>query len=122
MAGTACAALIAGHAEAQTSPAQSAVASSPIIEPAPLIAADEVVVTAQRRRQRLQDVGIAVTALDAKALTNLNIRDSTDLVKAVPSLKMNAYTPSAVVFNIRGISQNDFGDEQEPSGGGLSGR
>jgi iron complex outermembrane receptor protein len=62
----------------------------------------------------LQDVGIAVTALSAKAITSQGIKDSVDLTRTVPSLKMNEYTPSAVVFNIRGVSQNDFGDEQEP--------
>ena len=75
---------------------------------------DTVVVTAQRREQRLQDVGIAVTALSAKAIASQGLKDSTDLTRAVPSLRMNEYTPSAVVFNIRGVSQNDFGDEQEP--------
>jgi iron complex outermembrane receptor protein len=75
---------------------------------------DEIVVTAQRREQRLQDVGIAVTALNAKTIASLGLKDSTDLTRVVPSLKLNAYTPSAVVFNIRGVSQNDFGDEQEP--------
>jgi iron complex outermembrane receptor protein len=77
-------------------------------------AGDTVVVTAQRREQRLQDVGIPVSVLTAKALAAQGIKDSTDLTRAVPSLRMNEYTPSAVVFNIRGISQNDFGDEQEP--------
>lgn len=75
---------------------------------------EEVVVTAQRREQRLQDVGIAVTALTESALQNLNITMATDIVRAVPSLKMNAYSSSQVVFNIRGVSQNDYGDQQEP--------
>ncbi len=75
---------------------------------------DTVVVTAQRREQKLQDVGIAVSVVGAKAIAQLGLKDSTDLIRDVPSLKMNEYTPSAVVFNIRGVSQNDFGDEQEP--------
>jgi iron complex outermembrane receptor protein len=75
---------------------------------------EEVVVTAQRREQRLQDVGISVTALTADALTNLNISTATDIVRAVPSLKMNAYSSSQVVFNVRGVAQNSYGDEQEP--------
>jgi iron complex outermembrane receptor protein len=107
IAGVAVAAVSTANARAESAPA------APSAAPA-AAAVDEVVVTAQRRVQRIQDVGIAVTALDAKAIANLNLKDSTDLTKAVPSLRMNAYTPSAVVFNIRGISQNDFGDEQEP--------
>jgi iron complex outermembrane receptor protein len=74
----------------------------------------EVVVTAQRREQRLQDVGISVTALGNESLADLNVNTATDLVRAVPSLKMNAYSSAQVVFNIRGVSQNDYGDQQEP--------
>ena len=72
---------------------------------------DEIVVTAQRREQNIQDVGIAVTPLGPKSLQDLNITNATDIVRAVPSLKMNAYSSSQVVFNIRGISQNDYGDQ-----------
>jgi iron complex outermembrane receptor protein len=77
-------------------------------------ALEEVVVTAQRREQNIQDVGIAVTPLGEKALEDLNITNATDIVTAVPSLKMNAYSSAQVVFNIRGVSQNDYGDQQEP--------
>jgi iron complex outermembrane receptor protein len=75
---------------------------------------EEIVVTAQRREENLQDVGIAVTALGGAMLTDLNITTATDITRAVPSLKMNAYSSSQVVFNIRGVSQNDYGDQQEP--------
>ncbi|MDH4167507.1 MAG: TonB-dependent receptor [Gammaproteobacteria bacterium] len=75
---------------------------------------EEIVVTAQRREENLQDVGIAVTALGGEMLTDLNITTATDITRAVPSLKMNAYSSSQVVFNIRGVSQNDYGDQQEP--------
>ncbi len=75
---------------------------------------DEIVVTAQRREQNIQDVGIAVTSLAADSLQKLNITTATDIVRAVPSLKMNAYSSAQVVFNIRGVSQNDYGDQQEP--------
>ncbi len=75
---------------------------------------EEIVVTAQRREQNVQDVGIAVTPLGEKALSELNITTATDIVRAVPSLKMNAYSSAQVVFNIRGVSQNDYGDQQEP--------
>lgn len=88
-------------------------------EPAPNVSVDsssltEIIVTAQRREQNLQDVGISVTALDAKTLEQLGIVDTTQLVRAVPGLKVNSYSPTSVVFNIRGVSQNDYGDQQEP--------
>ena len=77
-------------------------------------AIEEIVVTANRREERLQDVGLSVTALGSASLENLNITTATDITRAVPSLKMNAYSSSQVVFNIRGVAQNSYGDEQEP--------
>lgn len=75
---------------------------------------DDIVVTAQRREQKLQDVGIAVSVMTADSLRDMNVQTATDLTRAVPELKMNAYSSSQVVFNIRGVSQNDYGDQQEP--------
>ena len=77
-------------------------------------ALEEVVVTAQRREQKLQDIGISVTALGNEALADLNITTATDITRAVPALKMNAYSSSQAVYNIRGVAQNSYGDEQEP--------
>ena len=77
-------------------------------------ASTDIVVTAQRREQKLQDVGIAVTVLSRKEIAALNINNATDVVRAIPNLKFNAYSSSQVVFNVRGVSQNDYGDQQEP--------
>ena len=74
----------------------------------------EITVTAQRREQKVNDVGIAITVLDSKELKSFNITNATDVVRAIPNLKFNAYSSSQVVFNIRGVSQNDYGDQQEP--------
>ena len=97
---------LAAYAQQAPEPAKAAAPEATGIE--------EVVVTAQRREQKLQDIGISVTALSSEALSNLNITTATDIVRAVPGLKMNAYSSSQVVFNIRGVSQNSYGDEQEP--------
>ena len=74
----------------------------------------EILVTAQRREQRLQDVGVSATVLAGTELNNLNITNATDITRAVPNLKFNAYSSTQVVFNVRGVSQNDYGDQQEP--------
>ncbi|MEY4952634.1 MAG: hypothetical protein RL299_1058, partial [Pseudomonadota bacterium] len=74
----------------------------------------DIVVTAQRREQKLQDVGIAVSVLGKEELKNRSINSATDVVSAIPNLKYNAYSSSQVVFNMRGVSQNDYGDQQEP--------
>ena len=76
--------------------------------------AGEIVVTAQKREQKLQDVGIAISVLSKDELERRNITSATDIVSAIPNLKYNAYSSSQVVFNVRGVSQNDYGDQQEP--------
>jgi len=106
-----CTALVAGPALADQAEQPPPTAAA---QPREVTRIEEIVVTAQRREQNIQDVGIAVTALDERALQNLNITTATDIVKAVPNLRMNAYSSSQVVFNIRGVSQNDYGDQQEP--------
>ncbi len=76
---------------------------------------EEVVVTAQQRSQRLQDVPIAVTSLSGEDLTRSVINDIIDLQASVPSLV--AYTANrpatSTAFYIRGIgtSGSDAGLE-----------
>lgn len=76
--------------------------------------ASDIVVTAQKREQKLQDVGIAISVLSSDDIQNRGITSAIDVVSAIPNLKYNAYSSSQVVFNMRGVSQNDYGDQQEP--------
>lgn len=74
---------------------------------------DEIVVTAQRREQNLQDVGTSVTAFDANTLQKLGFKDVTDIVGQVPGMQFNQYGATVTIYNLRGVSQNDFSDHQE---------
>jgi iron complex outermembrane recepter protein len=49
----------------------------------------EIIVTAQKRRENLQDVPIAVSAVGATQLANMDIHLLTDLTIAVPGLNVN---------------------------------
>ncbi len=73
----------------------------------------EIVVTAQRREQNLQDVGTSVTAFDAHTLEQLGFKDVTDVAGQVPGLQYNQYGATVTIYNLRGVSQNDFSDHQE---------
>ena len=73
----------------------------------------EVVVTAQRRAQNIQDVGVSVTALSGQNLQDLHITNTQALASQVPGLQVQSYSQAITVFNIRGVSQNDFGDQEE---------
>ena len=86
----------------------------PAAAPAPVQGIQEIVVTAQRREENLQKVPVSVTALSGSDLQARAIVDSTDIVKLVPALKYNAYSPSTTVYNLRGVSQNDYSDQLEP--------
>lgn len=86
---------------AETAATAEAVAPSPADEAAQEPA--EVVVTAQRRAERLQDVPLSVTAATADELSKAGIVNTQDLTNVVPGLKVDrvaGFTAPA----IRGIS------------------
>ena len=76
---------------------------------------EEITVTAQKRAQDLQDVGISVTAFSARQLRELGLTEARDLNQQVPSLMITdlASVPTISVVTIRGVNQNDFADHNE---------
>lgn len=66
---------------------------------------DEIVVTAQKREQNLQDVPLAISALSAAKVETLGIKDSRDLSGLAPNVTITQGTTSnnAAVISIRGI-------------------
>jgi iron complex outermembrane receptor protein len=79
----------------------------------PREALETITVVANKRKQNLQKVGIAVTALGSKQLRALGQTDITAIARQIPSVQFNQYSPTLTIFNIRGVSQNDFTDAQE---------
>ena len=76
----------------------------------------EIVVTAQKRAERLQDVPLAVTAVTADALSKRQINDTNSLVQAIPSLSyQQGANPTNTSFRVRGIGTALFGQGVEPS-------
>jgi iron complex outermembrane receptor protein len=70
---------------------------------------EEVVVTAQRRSQSVQEVGVAITAISGDEMQALRIQQPLSLSTVSPSLStMNATTDSTPLFLIRGIGLDDF--------------
>jgi iron complex outermembrane receptor protein len=70
---------------------------------------EDIVVTAQKRNQNLQDVGIAITAFDGKKLDSLGIQQPSDLGRYTPNLNVkNVLNKSAPIFTIRGIGNAAF--------------
>ncbi|WP_293969212.1 TonB-dependent receptor [Sphingomonas sp.] len=67
----------------------------------------DIVVTAQKRSERINDVGISITALSGDALRNQGITQISDLTKVVPGLNYTRSSYGAPVFTIRGIGFNE---------------
>ncbi len=76
----------------------------------------EIVVTAQRREERLQDVGITVTAFSAEELRSLMFRQPVDVASQTPALEIrNTLGNANPVITIRGIGSNDPNTNVAPS-------
>lgn len=72
---------------------------------------EEVVVTAQKREQNLQDVGIAVTAFTGQQMKELGITRSVDVTGMTPGVHSGgAIAGQNTQFTIRGVTQIDFND------------
>lgn len=76
---------------------------------------EEVVVTAQKRSERLSDVGMAITAATGDQLRLQNIRDVNGLVKIDPSFVVTESNYGAPVYSIRGINYNDYSLSASPT-------
>jgi iron complex outermembrane recepter protein len=96
--------MVSGTAEAQT--AAQAPSQGPTGALSPL---EEVVVTAQKRSQRLQDVPISETVIGADELQTLQIENGTELARQTPNMRVsNLGNEDQPKFSMRGIATPDF--------------
>lgn len=108
----AAAAMVPGQAFAADAPQSSGSAATGSADNGSVLIQD-IVVTANKRQEKLQNVGIAATAFNATTLAQLGINTTNDLAKMTPALNINYANPSVAQINIRGVSQNDFADHLE---------
>lgn len=88
--------------------------ASPVLATEALI--EEIVVTATKRAQSVQDVPVAVSAVDQATIEAMRIDEFTDITRISPSLTVNRgdwATNSG--FSLRGIGTNVFSINIEPS-------
>lgn len=79
---------------------------------------EEVVVTAQKRAQSAQDVGVAITAMSGEQLKEMKMATATDVAAQVPSLDIkNTLGATNPVVTIRGVGLNDFHANNSQSAG-----
>jgi iron complex outermembrane receptor protein len=81
----------------------------------------DIIVTAQRKSERLQNVPIAITALSGDAIANQGITNLEGLSTAAPNLKVVAYPTSSdtLTLTMRGQGAGDVGQITRDGGVGL---
>ena len=78
---------------------------------------EEVVVTARRREESLQDTPLAVSALGSEMLDNMGISDIEDVETLAPSLQFSQTNYKAPAIFIRGIGQRSGNPVLDPGVG-----
>lgn len=79
---------------------------------------DEIVVTAQKREQNLNDVGIAVTAFTGEDVRSLGFGEPLDVAAQTPNLNINdTFGRGIANISIRGVGLNDYAVNNNPAAG-----
>lgn len=72
---------------------------------------EEVIVTAQKREQNIQDVGIAINAFTGDQMTALGFEESVDIASFSPGVHISGNLAGQnTQFSVRAVTQNDFND------------
>ncbi|HEX5775522.1 MAG TPA: TonB-dependent receptor plug domain-containing protein, partial [Caulobacteraceae bacterium] len=79
---------------------------------------EEIIVTAQKREERLLDVGVNVSALPTQVLEDRRVNQVTDVLGLVPNVDIKEQVPGAMpVLTIRGVGLDDFSATNNPTAG-----
>ncbi len=74
----------------------------------------DIVVTAQRKSEKLQNVGIAVSAYSGEALRTQGVTATIDIAKFTPGVSASGTLGGqGMQFSIRGVTQSDYNDAIE---------
>ena len=88
-------------------------ATLPLYSQAADFGIEEVMVTAQKRTESMQDVPISVSALSSGDLEGLKLRGTEEIVSQVPNLQASGVAGDGMpIFSLRGVSMNDFSFNQ----------
>ncbi|MFT9016068.1 MAG: TonB-dependent receptor [Acetobacter sp.] len=93
------------HPASPARPERAAVASGGI---------EETLVTAQRRQENMQKVGIAMSAVSGAQLQNEHITSPSQIPQLMAGVQLaQPNGQGAYTFSVRGVTQNDFADHEE---------
>ncbi|HLU91497.1 MAG TPA: secretin and TonB N-terminal domain-containing protein, partial [Pedomonas sp.] len=75
----------------------------------------EIIVTAQKREERLSDVPIAITALTSEGLDARKIEGGSELLRAIPNVNFSKSNFSMYNFSIRGVGTKAISASSDPA-------
>jgi iron complex outermembrane receptor protein len=93
----------------------TAVMASALATPAWAQTLEEVLVTATKRSESVQDVPLSITALSGEFINKVNLTDVKDLVSFTPGVSGNSQDSFIDAISVRGIRTQDFGIGLDPS-------
>jgi iron complex outermembrane recepter protein len=76
---------------------------------------EEIIVTATKRSESVQDVPLAITAFSGKFTESANLNDVKDLISFTPGITGNSQDSFIDAVSVRGIRTQDFGVGGDPS-------
>ena len=77
-------------------------------------ATDEIIVTAQKRSENLQNVPISIQVLGTKKLDQLDVANFNDFAKLLPSVTFQSFQPGQTTVYIRGVASGGDGNHSGP--------
>lgn len=88
-----------------------AVLSAPVTasadtEPVTTNGLEEIVVTANKREEKIEKVGLTITAISAQSIQEHHITSLQDVAAAVPGLSFSPTTTNTPIYTLRGIGYN----------------
>lgn len=75
----------------------------------------EIIVTAQKREEKITDVPIAMTALSSEALDDRKIEGGSELLRAIPNVNFSKSNFSMYNFSIRGVGTKAISASSDPA-------
>ena len=76
---------------------------------------DDIIVTAQKREESIQNVPIAVSAFNAETLDAMKIEGGSELMRAIPNVSFSKNNFSMYNFSIRGIGTKSISASSDPA-------
>ena len=84
--------------------ASLAVGGVPSVMAQEVAALDEIIVTARKRSENLQDVPVSVLAFGAETIQKQGIKNLEDYARLIPSLTYSSWLPSSSIVVFRGVT------------------